>query len=284
MSKTLTACFYPILGCLKAAEQFLGAGRIWRPVTPKQAEFIKMVTSAFPDADNIKELTRIASRSADEINAWLAKHGFNNIKLDPFDSRTFGTASILDVAVKWLHPGTESTLNTRDGGSFSAAEMKTCEVFTSPTTTERVVRFTTETGERMYLVMGDAPASELKLMESVIECRKNLTPYRRTVEKAVFPLVELDRQEDISWLVNLETTTELGLGYYISQALQQTKFHMDQFGARVQSAAALACRSLSLKETIVINRPFYVWLERDGLSLPLFAAYLDTDVWTPVTR
>jgi hypothetical protein len=33
------------------------------------------------------------------------------------------------------------------------------------------------------------------------------------------------------------------------------------------------------KPTLEINRPFYLWIMRPGMSIPLFAAYIDYEDW-----
>jgi len=50
----------------------------------------------------------------------------------------------------------------------------------------------------------------------------------------------------------------------------------------VKSAVALgilAGAPLKKKEPYVINKPFLMWITRQGLSKPLFVAYLNKDVW-----
>lgn len=283
MSKTLTACFHPILGCLKAAEQFLGKDREWRGVTEKQRAFLEMVAKAMGDADTIKELSKIASRSCADVNAWLKEKGFN-IQLDELDGPYFCVASVLDVSVDWKIPGKETLVGTKDG-NYVGAKMEHFDVFTAPTTNEKVVCLVAKTGERLFLVMGEPPQDELQLMKHVRQLSASLRPDRERYSNLFFPKVALDRNEDISWLCGLSTLDEHKGENIIAQALQQTKFRLDHLGAHVESAAAMAVkRVFDTNPSIIINRPFYVWLERDGLSLPLFAAYLDTDVWTPVTR
>ena len=71
-----------------------------------------------------------------------------------------------------------------------------------------------------------------------------------------------------------------GDGDSISQALQQTKFKMNQFGARVKSAVAIAVsRAMSREVGLDIDQPFYLWIERDGVTVPVMYAYLDQEDW-----
>jgi hypothetical protein len=69
--------------------------------------------------------------------------------------------------------------------------------------------------------------------------------------------------------------------FYIGQALQQTKFRMNEKGAKVESAVAMSLnRGMAVEpEPYVIDRPFVLWIERPGMAIPFFAAVLCEDVW-----
>jgi hypothetical protein len=58
---------------------------------------------------------------------------------------------------------------------------------------------------------------------------------------------------------------------------------MNEVGARAESAVMLQVAAVAIgpepKPDHVIDRPFLVWFERDGLSRPLFAAYVVEDEW-----
>lgn len=98
-----------------------------------------------------------------------------------------------------------------------------------------------------------------------------------------FPMVSYDQQVDISWLRNLNTTGDDELPAIIAQALQQTRFRMNDIGARVESAVALGMtRSMRIedpKPELIINEPFLCWIRRPNCRLPLFVGYFDTDSW-----
>jgi hypothetical protein len=97
-------------------------------------------------------------------------------------------------------------------------------------------------------------------------------------------MVNLDMQPDISWLLRMSTVDQAGMPWAISQALQQTKFAMDEFGATVESAAAIGVRCLCLPNRYQIDRPFVAAVFRPGLKLPIFIGYLDTDCWNRPPR
>lgn len=70
--------------------------------------------------------------------------------------------------------------------------------------------------------------------------------------------------------------------YRIRQALQETRFQMNEKGARAQSAVAIEICVKCIQQptpTFDITEPFYIWIERPGMSVPLFAAYVDQVDW-----
>jgi serine protease inhibitor len=97
-------------------------------------------------------------------------------------------------------------------------------------------------------------------------------------------MIDLNETVDIGWLKEMLTVDEIGDSWKISQALQQTKFKMNETGAHVKSAVAIGvmrCVSFGRPPELhlVIDKPFLLWIAREGTSLPIFAAYLDEDVW-----
>ena len=56
---------------------------------------------------------------------------------------------------------------------------------------------------------------------------------------------------------------------------------MDQKGVRSQEAATvgIAFAAAFLPKRHVIDRPFLMWVERPGLSLPLFVGYITEEDW-----
>jgi len=95
-------------------------------------------------------------------------------------------------------------------------------------------------------------------------------------EGASFPMIDLDEKPDIDWILGMHISQD----YYIEQAKQQTKFRMNEKGARVQSAVGMTflCKSAGPAPHI-IDRPFLLWIKRDGLDFPLFAGLFAEDCW-----
>jgi len=244
-----------------------------------QENFLRLVFPHLGAVDRFGEgeLRYLCSRSADEINTFLREAGYT-IALRPLDPKSFGVASIMDIAVSWLEAGTPRSL-VCEHGNFPAVHLKGgVQTFDADGYEVAVVQ--TSNGDRVCMTRYDVRIDGLAVIERVKSLRQACV--RQTEHDGVhFPMVEADREEDISWLLNMETTDQRGQRVFISQALQQTRFRMNEIGARAQSAAAIAVtRSMRLgPEPLRIDGPMLLWIERDGMPLPLFVGHFAPDSW-----
>jgi hypothetical protein len=92
---------------------------------------------------------------------------------------------------------------------------------------------------------------------------------------AIVPMVDIDQEVDISWLVGMRMSDSMK----ISQARQQTKFQMNEKGAKVQSAATICIEKCFRPKEFKICDSFYLCIVRPGMKTPVFAAYIDKDSW-----
>ena len=122
IEKSATCTVFPIVSALDKADDMIGKGRKWNSVNYDQGTFLPIFDTLREQARGLKEIQSMASRSAEEINNFLASKGFQ-IKLDPFKEPTdFGTASVLDVLVEWLVEGHITQITSaRDGKSVFPA-------------------------------------------------------------------------------------------------------------------------------------------------------------------
>jgi hypothetical protein len=159
-------------------------------------------------------------------------------------------------------------------------------LFTSAAHTEPIMQIQTKSGDLVCMTSAELGASEksMKRNLSLLEKIKTIAISEKTVcydyNGVIFPMVDLDQEVDISWLKGMLVTPD----FYIAQALQQTKFKMNEKGAHVKSAVALglectACPEKSMRLPLVIDTPFYLWIERPGVTDPIFAAYVTEENW-----
>jgi len=284
MSKT--QCVYPQVDCLVAAEKIIGKNREWYPVNEEQKDFInKIFDKCRQEVGGMSELESIASWHTPEINNFLKEKGFD-IELKEFQPGEFGTASVLDVLVKWECEGKHIKWVSAKNKEFDAAKMpnETVDYFTAEGHNYPIAKLLTQDNMySVYMTMLDNEPEQLDLMNIAAKLQGSLEP-NDDYESLIFPCVDLDEKVDISWLLKMQTSDDTGNSYEISQAVQQTKLRMNEKGARAESAAAVGISITSAiapinKPDYIIDKPFLVWFDKPGLSQPLISGYMAEDVW-----
>jgi hypothetical protein len=288
-NKSNTSAVFPIVRALQRAQEFGKAETGWTPNGPgakMQERYIPLLASLEKQLHNFspEELKAIASDDHEIINFWLKKNGFN-IELEPFqDPESFGVASIMSVLVKWVTAGTETELDV-DGKTYKAARLEENITF-SEVNGNPVAHIQTQNGDEVHLMVADD--TTLQGLDLLERC-KGISDKRGESYKwggLVFPFVDLDQEVDIKFFLGMGfegTGAQGGKGRLaIMQAKQQTKFKMNHIGAKAESAAAfemgLECCFMP-KPDLVIDKPFYAWMTRQGLDVPYFAGYIDTSDW-----
>lgn len=289
MSHTMVVA--PIMGALIKSEDILGKNRQWHAMNSAQKEFLKKFFAKRKELAKFseKELRSWVSWVAAELNAILAKEGFN-IKLNDFAPDEFGVVSILDVLVEWLQEGSKTVLNI-DNTSYPAVKMDLramvdgkqetlFEVYTTSMHKNPVAMLFTKSGDKLYITTaGISPIKDFALVSLIDEIRHSLGPSRIRYDWLEFPMVNLDQEVNIGWLKGMQTSDDNGQEWAISQAVQQTKFKMNQFGARVKSAVAISIVAVSIRREVglIITPPFLLWIEKKDASIPVLYAYIDKE-------
>ncbi len=274
-----TAVTYPIVAALKTAEQILGPDRVWNLTNDLQRRFLAdFCATCWEEVEGIAEIESTASYSADEINAFLKERGFT-IQLEPWSPPNFGVASVLDLLVEWVEAGEATVVTADDGRQFPGVRIGEAGVrfFDAPGHPNPVAGLETKSGDHVYMTMLDQPPGGFDLIARAQELVGDKRPSWE-YGGLVFPMVDLNQEVDIAWLIGMHTCGNDGLPAIIAQALQQTKLRMNEIGARAESAVAIRAKGIPQPD-YVINHPFLVWFERDGLSKPLFAGHITPDDW-----
>lgn len=283
-----TAVVYPLVTALLKAEEIIGTQRNWHAVNATQTRFLKeFFLPGREESLSIAEIESIASFTAAEINRFLQKRGFK-ITLPPFQSngrvKEFGVASVLDLLVNWLKPGTATTLKGQDEQMYPAARLKT-EVSSFFQATDHpypVAQLKTTSPNLVYMTRLDRALANFELLTYARQLANSLKPIY-DYDAVVFPMVDLTQEVDVSWLINLETTSANGEPVKITQAVQETHLTMNEKGARAQSAfagtVAVALAYRVPKPDLLIDGPFLIWFQRPGLSEPLFTGYITETDW-----
>ena len=278
ITQTLTVA--PILGCLKAAEEYLRTQLTFKTANDTQVEFVKRFASNIADLERLgNEIKSVAHKDVAVINRFLKDRGFD-IQLPPPSnpSMAFSVASVLDVLVEWLKEGKVTTVKSvNTGQSYPAVHIKAGVNIYRGLNDMPLVQLDTKSGDLVYMMpVLDIPEGKFgiaKLIDST-----NTGSLCDEYEGVIFPMIDYDQQVDISWIEGMYVTPDV----YIEKAIQQTKFRMNEKGARAQSAAAMTMRCMSLephRSPVVIDRPFLLWIAREDIEFPVFAGIFCEDMW-----
>ena len=277
LNKTVshTAAIFPILMALKKFEE---KGIYFTERTTVQ----KDIMSLLREADQVKysenEIKSFVADNAPELNKILRDNGFD-IQLDekaPFD---LGVVTIMDLVAKWIAKANSAIVNY-EGTEYPAALIKHGASIVNNDYGERTLIIRTTTGLCVFIQIADEEKSGLDLFCHIFEQARKMT-HSETPCDAIIPLVDLNEQPDISWLIGMSCESPR---FTINQALQQNRLKITLDGIHAESAVALgAARGIGLERPrFVVDRPFNIWLAYGNPELqyfPLFCAYVAPDTW-----
>jgi hypothetical protein len=272
----------PIAAALVKSEDFIGPDRVWKAVNRPQELLLAEFFAARAELARLtdEELRAWASRDASELNAILEREGFA-IRVPELGRDDFGVLSILDVVVEWLREG-ERTDVTCEGVGYPAVRLDSFTVVSSPVHPNPIAVLSTKSGDRVCMTIADRERDGFDLLSTIEGIRSTQAP-SVAFDSLVFPMVDLDQQVELEWIVGMRTTGIDGRPVVITYGAQQTKLRINVKGAHVESAAVLAMRVARMQPAptrdLVIDRPFFCWIERDGVRAPILAAYLDPADW-----
>jgi hypothetical protein len=272
-------CLSGIVACMMKANDFLGKDCRWIEKNKDQWQFLHGFFEKLKSATSIPEMESIISRSAEEINAFLAERGFS-ITLDPFQGDEFGVASVLDLLVKWQEKGER----TKVLDIYDAVMLKSVQgasVRRIHESDSYVVTVDTQGDDKVHMMMVDDNLLDvpMSLTQLALDMTKKGEP--DFYEKVIFPMIDLNVMTDINWLLGMVAVDEDGSDWAVSQAKQQNKLRLNEFGARAQSATAMGMlRGMAVPPTVfTIDKPFLIWFTRSGIEMPLFVAHVTEEDW-----
>lgn len=231
-----------------------------------------------------EELRAWASRNITELNQILKNEGFD-IRLQE-EEDAFGVVAILKAAVKWKEKAeiTEVTYNNTMYPAISLQYRKhDCRVTYVEGYAHPVVSVKTKSNDTVYFAIADEVLDGIELQDKVLSLlHAKKKREQRDHDSVIVPMVDLNVQNNIEWLLNLGFVN----GRYISQAQQQTKFKMNEKGACAASGVAIAVKEFCGSSTpaYVIDKPFFAWIVRSGMQEPYFAAYISPNDWKKPTN
>lgn len=279
MAKTYT----PIgLGaCLLAGNEYTGTRyQDWRAANETQRRAL-MLNPTDKEIGKVPELERWAKDSHVPLNKILAERRFA-LRFDPFAPGHFGVLSILKLRVDWLKEGTKERVRERfkqkDYPGFRL-HGKGCGVSVSGSGTP-IARIATKSGDVVWIQMtDDAPKDDIAAAEAahklLSEARR-----RRDFEEGDFtgPCVCFRESRDLSWLAGLNVPGSIVL----DSGYQETIFGMNRTGAvaRVATGGGMIMACIQHERAHYrLDGPAIVAIERPGLRIPVFSAYITPADW-----
>lgn len=261
---------------LEAAERFTGSGP-WSGSSHAQRELLSRLPAIRRSFPLISTLEGWADENADVLNQILADHGLG-IKLQPWpkNGNHFGMVAINKFGVQWLVEGDTAhygkPILIEDRPAFRLK--KDARVLFSSDRQNPTVQVPTKSGDIVYFAKSPRQVQGFDLLKAVADLERNFAPDRYSSYAGVdIPKVKFSHQPDMRWVIGLKNGD-----WFLSQALQEIQFGMDQHGAEVVEATAAAA-TRSSPEYYKIDESFLMWIRRPEVSEPLFAAWITPDDW-----
>ena len=264
------------VAALEAASEFAGPVD-YLAINQKQEWLVKRYGAYKNALRSIPELEAWAKLTAEELNEILEKRGFS-IRLDPWipNPDAFGTLGILDYTLTWFEPGLPTKICDEKYEAFTLNELsivKSSEILGNQ---NPLVELRTQTDDIVKIIKSDEPKDEFEVTE-IIETIRNAehTP-SKNFTKVKIPKVHYSQETDMDWLCGFSSGSTS-----VVAALQEVRFGMNEIGARAKEATALSMiRGLPPKPVeYVFDEPFLIWVERPGVNVPIFQAWIGEDDW-----
>jgi hypothetical protein len=298
---TSTITILPIIAALFTANNFEQIKDVrWCIQNAEQKIFVQNYWPNVADLNLLKddEIKSKASRDVKVVNQFLQDNGFSIELTDLKNPLAFYVASILNVNIEWKELGEKTTLKVCEK-EYPAVEFekeesqpfkvfKVLDDFSSFGQDSEILEIEAKNGDLVYMLQDNkksSPFTGFALLDAIKNIwQKNIVSSNEICyDKAIFPMVDIDQEVDIKWLEKIRACDGYKEVYEIAQALQQTKFQMNEKGAKVKSAVAISCIECScairIPKIFTINDSFYLWILRPGMKTPIFAAYIDKDAW-----
>lgn len=252
----------------------------WKAVNSSQERFLQIFDICKRDVEQVREIEyEVGVGTVNPVNSFLKRKKIG-IQLNPISPGEIAVASVLDLLVNWMLEGQPSNI-LKEAKRYPAVflnqgvSVSHVKGFSNPVA---VIRTRTE-DKVLMTILTEQPASQFEVFEhacKLVEGQES-AKVEWDFEGVKFPMIDLDVQPDVEWLVGMKT-----VGWSVGQALQQTKLKMNEKGAHIREAFAVAAEASEPgqePQPLIIDKPFLLVFQRPSLKNPLFAAFLAEDCW-----
>ncbi len=258
----------------------------WYPVNEEQRRLLRWCMRHRTAVEALRGLLVQAGSDFRSLNEACVQHGWPEM-FQAFDGDGLGVLALLDLALRWEHEATRTTLRARNSNSYPAfrvpaagAEFYRLRGSDQPLVRLRSVQNSGPNASRrqsVWLMIKDRPADGFELIRTAEEAMDQCRPELRPSCKVIVPMIDLN--------VDAELTELLGLAngsHQITQARQGLRIRMNEVGARAEVATVAVVTKGGSRPAYEFDQPFLGWFtqdDRDGQSVPLAAFYADYDCW-----
>jgi hypothetical protein len=286
-----TVCVPAMVAALRKAYLEISSDRRWRGATDLQRRLLELYEVDKETVLDLEFISAVASCNEQAINQWIKGRGFTTSLTEPLKRGDIAVAATLDLLVSWKVPGTTTSIQHEQRFYPGFLIRKCYSMIDLPDHPHPAIWIDTLEGYTVWVTKaGEEQLSGLELYDRIVRLRPTGSVGPRSHFTGQYsgikiPMINLNQEIDLSWMVGLETTSLLGMPYEIAAAVGQNKFRLNQYGARFQSTVALYNRMTSSAPIVYyeIDEPFFCWIEsKDGLAgeaKPIFAGYLAPDCW-----
>ena len=258
------------------------------PANDQQCRFLQMIDDLEQDCSllNRNELQSWVSRDHIKLNQIAKAHDIP-INFGSFLPNEFGSLSILNLNMSWLHQPNETIYqfkkmhNKVKGLSFT----QDFEVVYSSAHNNPVVKIKTQSGDILYLTIADRNYQKkdfFALSQHIEKIRNNIRERSKTKKHydcVIIPQFVYQDMLDATWLVGMECCElDKSNSYVINNPAHYVKMQCDVHGCCVKAGVGLTYIPISTEQkTFMIDRPFYFWVERPGSHYPLIEGVMNSD-------
>jgi len=286
--ESVIGSFYTLSACIDKVPNVVK----WNYRNIEQEKYLKIYENC--KGAKIPEIeSKVSIGTVEPVNKFLKDKGFD-IQLDQLKTpEDLAIASVLELLLKWIDVGIKGKIhynNSEYTGVHLESGVNVMDVGIGYgiSTIGPVGIINTRNKDKVLMTIpSKKPNTSFEVLDmarSLILCEKRPSEYYESYNLS-FPMIDLDIKPDINWLVDMWTwrTDNPDKGWNIDQALQQTKVKLNEEGCEIKEAVAIGvrcfCASFDMKHPFVIDKPFLLVVQREGLKEPLFSAYLDIDSW-----
>ncbi len=218
------------------------------------------------DGEFQKLFSSAASTRVEDVNRFLESRGFS-IRLKDTSSGGLYVASAFKQKVEWQKAGKETTLAFLEDPKKRKEAVKMEDVTLHNRNVDgksvEVYELKTKDGSSVFMMPSEnLKTTPLKLYEALKKVHSKPDEIPGTKANLTFPKVEFSEKGSMEWVKGARIGP-----HTVHQAEFENRLTMDKNGATAESAVAMATtRSIKLPpREITLDRPFYVWFEKNGV-------------------